>query len=245
MSTTIQIRRDTAANWTTNNPTPANGEFCISSDLSPVRLKIGDGVTDWASLPYFTLKEATTSEAGIMSVSDKVKLNGIEASALGAASVMALMGAAGGESVRVTYTIPSAGDYTLMSDESSLLMCVVGGKGYSTATDVPMEAGNIEVTFLFADPKTIPADAFKAVSEVAELHIPSFVHSIGDNAFGDCAQLLKIDCEGMTPPATGTDAFLNVDTGSAVLYVHKVAQTAYTNDAFWGTFSNIDTYDNL
>mgnify|MGYP003310040925 CR=1 FL=1 len=32
MAVIIQLRRDTAANWTSNNPTPAAGEFCIETD---------------------------------------------------------------------------------------------------------------------------------------------------------------------------------------------------------------------
>ena len=47
----IQVRRDTATNWTTNNPTPAQGEVCFEYDTGKV--KIGDGVTAWTSLAYF------------------------------------------------------------------------------------------------------------------------------------------------------------------------------------------------
>ena len=48
--TKIQLRRDTAANWTTNNPTPASGEPCFETDTG--KLKIGDGVTAYNNLPY-------------------------------------------------------------------------------------------------------------------------------------------------------------------------------------------------
>jgi hypothetical protein len=48
--TKIQIRRDTAANWTSANPTPAQGEFCFETDTK--KLKIGDGSTAWTSLEY-------------------------------------------------------------------------------------------------------------------------------------------------------------------------------------------------
>jgi len=44
------MRRDTAANWTSNNPTPAAGEFCIETDTD--FYKIGDGATAWTSLGY-------------------------------------------------------------------------------------------------------------------------------------------------------------------------------------------------
>lgn len=48
--TKIQLRRDTAANWSTNNPTPSAGEPCFETDTG--KLKIGDGVTAYNSLPY-------------------------------------------------------------------------------------------------------------------------------------------------------------------------------------------------
>lgn len=40
---TIQAKRDTAANWTANNPTLAEGEFGFETDTK--KLKIGDGNT--------------------------------------------------------------------------------------------------------------------------------------------------------------------------------------------------------
>lgn len=48
--TKIQLRRDTAANWSTNNPTPSAGEPCFETDTG--KFKIGDGVTTYNNLPY-------------------------------------------------------------------------------------------------------------------------------------------------------------------------------------------------
>ena len=48
----IQIRRDTAANWTSTNPTLAAGEQGLETDTG--KLKIGDGSTAWSVLEYFT-----------------------------------------------------------------------------------------------------------------------------------------------------------------------------------------------
>jgi hypothetical protein len=48
--TKIQLRRDTAANWSTNNPTLSAGEPCFETDTG--KLKIGDGITAYNSLPY-------------------------------------------------------------------------------------------------------------------------------------------------------------------------------------------------
>jgi len=50
MTTEIDIRRDTAANWTSNNPTLALGEMGFETDTR--KLKVGDGATAWTSLLY-------------------------------------------------------------------------------------------------------------------------------------------------------------------------------------------------
>jgi hypothetical protein len=46
----IQARRDTAANWTSTNPTLAAGEFGLETDT--LKLKLGNGSTAWNSLSY-------------------------------------------------------------------------------------------------------------------------------------------------------------------------------------------------
>ena len=52
MAFQIQLRRGTASEWTSANPTLAAGEFGYESDTS--KLKIGDGLTAWSSLSYFS-----------------------------------------------------------------------------------------------------------------------------------------------------------------------------------------------
>ena len=47
----ILFRRDTAANWTSVNPTLSNGEVGYETDTG--KIKIGTGALVWTSLPYF------------------------------------------------------------------------------------------------------------------------------------------------------------------------------------------------
>lgn len=58
MPTQIQFRRDTAADWTSNNPTLAAGEFGYETDTT--KFKVGDGSTAWNSLSYNTSAGGTT-----------------------------------------------------------------------------------------------------------------------------------------------------------------------------------------
>ena len=47
----FQIYGKTAAGWTSANPTPLTRELCVETDTG--KAKLGDGVTAWASLPYW------------------------------------------------------------------------------------------------------------------------------------------------------------------------------------------------
>ena len=53
MSVRIQLRRDTAANWASTNPTLTQGEPGLETDTG--RVKYGNGSTAWNSLGYAAL----------------------------------------------------------------------------------------------------------------------------------------------------------------------------------------------
>lgn len=55
----IQLRNDTAANWTAANPVLCQSEMGVENDT--YKLKIGDGVTAWNDLEYFGMSEAAVS----------------------------------------------------------------------------------------------------------------------------------------------------------------------------------------
>lgn len=50
MPVQIQFRRDTAANWTANNPVLASGEMGVETNTG--QFKVGNGSTAWNSLAY-------------------------------------------------------------------------------------------------------------------------------------------------------------------------------------------------
>jgi hypothetical protein len=53
MVTRIQLRRDSASNWSVNNPVLALGEFGIDTDT--FNFKIGNGIDSWNNLDYFSV----------------------------------------------------------------------------------------------------------------------------------------------------------------------------------------------
>lgn len=56
MTWTIKLKRGTATEWTSGNPTLENGEPGYETDTG--KIKYGDGSTAWISLPYFTVSGA-------------------------------------------------------------------------------------------------------------------------------------------------------------------------------------------
>lgn len=69
MASLIKLRRDTAANWTSVNPTLAAGEPGLETDT--LKVKYGNGSTAWNNLAYgggagssYSLPTATTSTLG-------------------------------------------------------------------------------------------------------------------------------------------------------------------------------------
>lgn len=62
MATRIQLRRDTAANWTAANPVLASGE--VGVELDTKGLKVGDGSTAWNSLAYASI---STGQSAVVS----------------------------------------------------------------------------------------------------------------------------------------------------------------------------------
>ena len=62
MAVRIQLRRDTSTNWTTGNPTLANGELGVETDTG--FLKVGDGTTAWNGLAYFATHISINAQAG-------------------------------------------------------------------------------------------------------------------------------------------------------------------------------------
>lgn len=60
MATRIQLRRDTAANWTTANPVLREGEIGIETDT--LKIKVGNGSVAWSLRPYMTVTPTDLAE---------------------------------------------------------------------------------------------------------------------------------------------------------------------------------------
>jgi len=99
MAFSIQLRRDTSANWGTANPTLLKGEPGFESDTN--KLKIGDGSTAWNALPYIVPTAApvasvpsgsVTAFAGATAPSGWLMCNGSAVSRTTYADLFAVIG---------------------------------------------------------------------------------------------------------------------------------------------------------
>lgn len=73
MAVKLQVRRGTAAGWTSANTVLSAGEFGLETDTG--KLKIGTGSTAWASLPYVGLTPAEISTAISEAIADVIDLS--------------------------------------------------------------------------------------------------------------------------------------------------------------------------
>ena len=70
MSTKIQFRRDTAANWTANNPILSEGEMGLETDTG--KFKVGNGTDVWTALVH------SSGAQGIQGIQGEQGIQGVQ-----------------------------------------------------------------------------------------------------------------------------------------------------------------------
>ena len=132
-TTQIRIRRDTAANFTSANPTLALGEIAYETDTR--NIKVGDGATAWTALGYINPYRGGTAAAPI---SNTVLGNTAGAALESGATDNVLLGATAGDSITTgdqCIVIGSGADVAAATNANSI---VIGhnavGNGSNTTT---------------------------------------------------------------------------------------------------------------
>jgi hypothetical protein len=122
----IQVRRDTAANWAMANPILASGEWGLETDSRSV--KIGDGISVWTSLAYFSGGEGggggVTSVAGRAGVVTLTSADLTDSTSIGRALVEATNQAAG----RTAIGAQVSGNYASATDLNNTFSIAVGAQ---------------------------------------------------------------------------------------------------------------------
>ena len=162
MTSRLQNRRDTAANWTSNNPTLGAGEIGYETDTA--KYKIGTGSTAWTSLAYaYTAgAQGTTGAQGASGTNGAQGLTGSQ----GATGAQGTTGTAGGgiagfnAQTGTSYTLV-AGDVNKLvtANNASAITITVPPSVYS-ANDVinVQQIGVGQVTFAAGSGVTITSN---------------------------------------------------------------------------------------
>ena len=242
MATKIKIRRDTSAHFASANPVLADGEVAIIKDLNPIRLKVGDGVTSYNSLPYITLPTATTSHDGLMSVADKVALYG----KISESDVNGIVGPALCYNVRVHLSLLSTQTVMLYANgfDNYVGAMAVDGKLITPAYRKELNAGTHIIDLLVVDKSKklinshIPDSMFDVSTSFVYVEFGERIISIGDNAFRS-ATIDSLVFWGPTPPTVDT-AF----PGTYTVYCHRAFNDIY-NSGLTGIISTLKSIQEL
>ena len=167
MATQIQLRRGTAAEWTSADPTLAAGELGVETDTD--KFKIGDGATAWVSLAYVSLTASAHNLGGSEHTADTLANLNLKVSdaTLIDTGDSRLSDARTPTSHATSHTDASDDIQSATSEQKGLMTSTQASKldGIEASADVTDEA-NVTAAFPISDATSIikgSADATKLV----------------------------------------------------------------------------------
>ena len=145
MASTIQNRRDTAANWTAVDPVLANGEMGYETDTG--KAKIGDGATAWISLAYWVepgaglanVVEDLTPQLG-----GDLDVNGQSIVSIDGGAITAITGA--------TAPTGSSGNMTIGAGNANGIWTIIQGQTETDYDNTPASEGTYNKGSGFTNP---------------------------------------------------------------------------------------------
>ena len=143
MTTIIKIRRDTAANWTSTNPTLALGEPGYETDTH--KMKVGDGTTAWNSLAYNAVGNATYATTAGSATTATTAITATTATTATTANTANTANTAA--SATVAETVTSAAQPNITSLGTLISVTSTGIVNLTGASNVDLgPVGNIHIT---------------------------------------------------------------------------------------------------
>ncbi len=150
MATEIQLRRGSAADWTSEDPILAEGEPGYETDTG--KIKYGDGVTAWSGLPYAGGGSQTVEWRGPYHV-DFTDIENVGDS-------IELFTPATGETILSTSINPRT--YVPIDNASGSMEVNVG-----QASELPSTNATTEQSWLLLDSDLINGQALRAIDQTA------------------------------------------------------------------------------
>lgn len=177
----IQVRRDTAANWTASNPVLFAGEPGLETDTG--KIKYGDGVRNWNTLPYSSgvalgstvPPAAGTASAGTSETAARADHTHALPSALTAATIASTGNATVGGSLTVSGSLVGgshrhfASEIENLSSEvfSQIASSIKAGANVSVGVDPVAKTITVSSTATAAIPLAISSDPADVISSGA------------------------------------------------------------------------------
>ncbi len=151
MAVQIQMRRGTASQWTSSNPTLAAGEWGLETDTD--KYKIGDGSTAWTSLGYSSLPSTAITNTVVDAKGDIVAAtadNTVSRLAVGTDTYV--LTADSGEATGLIWAAPTTGDITAVVAGTNIGGGATGGSAtvnlaIDAAVDMGTDGSGVDVTF--------------------------------------------------------------------------------------------------
>ena len=223
MAVRFQLRRDTAANWTSTNPVLALGEPGVETNT--LKVKVGDGATAWNSLAYSITKdfaELTSKPTTIAGygITDGLTLAGLSVIVAGAGVPNLSYNNVTGE---FTYTPPTLG--TAAAEDVGFFATAAQG---STANTAVQPGDNIQTSIIDSSDSsaiTITPDVVMSAGLTVGNHIlPSSTLNIDIGS--DTARFRDIYLSGNTINLGGTAIGKDVDGNIEIVdYVTRAPKT--------------------
>ena len=151
MAVQIQMRRGTASQWTSSNPTLAAGEWGLETDTD--KYKIGDGSTAWTSLGYSSLPSTAITNTVVDAKGDIVAAtadNTVSRLAVGTDTYV--LTADSGEATGLIWAAPTTGDITAVVAGTNIGGGATSGSAtvnlaIDAAVDMGTDGSGVDVTF--------------------------------------------------------------------------------------------------
>jgi hypothetical protein len=181
MASIIQIRRDTAANWTSANPILAQGELGIETDT--FKIKAGNGSTAWASLSYIIDTNSYATITGAQTLTNKTLTNPTvnnyteSVVAIGTVTSASTLSLTNGTVQTATLTASTACTFTMPT--------ATAGKSFVLLLKQAASTGNGTATFTSVKWNTVSAPTITATA--GKMDILTFIAD-GTNWYGSIAQ---------------------------------------------------------
>lgn len=227
MATQIQFRRDTSANWTSANPTLAQGELGLETDTS--KYKIGDGTTAWTSLAYGSLSGEVGSlgfsnQGASTTPSTPTDAVSIFGRAVGGRIMPAFVGPSGLDSALQPFLARNKVGYWCPPGNATTVPGVFGFTAY-TATGT-VTARNVATTNRFTRMRRLGYVSSATAGNLGGARVAVAQVAVGDGSNGGFHKIVRF---GISDAAAVSGARMFVGVSSATGAPTNVEPSTLTN----------------